>query len=137
MKLSEPIGNNMWAGFFVRLALGGYLIGAGLTTLDNLAAFIQEIQKLNLFPGHLATLYAISLPYLEVACGALLVVGIWTTAAAIIAAAVLGSFVFAFGVFPAHNKLLFNKDIILLAAAVSLMFSGAGALSLDKFRKTS
>src|SRR4051812_44983359 len=89
MKLSEPIGNNMWSGFFVRVALGCYFVGTGLTTLDRLQAFEQEIRGMNVLPPHLATLYAISLPYLQVGCGSLLVLGIWTTAAAVVSAALL------------------------------------------------
>jgi uncharacterized membrane protein YphA (DoxX/SURF4 family) len=46
----------------------------------------------------------------------------------------LSSFIFALKVFPNGNY-LFNKDIILLAGSVCIMFTGAGALSIDKFRR--
>ncbi len=135
MKLNEPLGNPLWGAFFVRMTLGSYLLLAGWTKLDSIPAFVRDVQRLNLMPPHLAALYAISLPYLEVAVGALLLIGIWTTLSAVLAAVIVGSFLLAFGVFPSPNRLLFNKDIVLFAAAVSLMFSGAGAISLDRFRK--
>jgi uncharacterized membrane protein YphA (DoxX/SURF4 family) len=76
------------------------------------------------------------LPYFELAAGVLLIVGIWTTLAAMLTSLMLLSFVIAFGAFPKGGELLFNKDILLLAASVSLLYSGAGALSIDRFRKT-
>lgn len=107
---------------------------AGLAKLEDVPGFVKEVRALNILPDHLAALYALALPYLEIGVGSLLVVGIWSTLSAIIAAALIGSVVYIFGVFPGRG-LLFNKDILLLAGAVSLLFSGAGAMSLDKFRK--
>jgi uncharacterized membrane protein YphA (DoxX/SURF4 family) len=46
------------------------------------------------------------------------------------------SFVLAFGVFPGTHD-IFNKDLILLAAACSLLYSGPGALSIDNIGKQS
>lgn len=134
MKLSEPIGNQAWAPFFIRVALGSWLVLAGLAKLDDLPGFVQQVKQLKILPDHLATLYALSLPYLEVAIGSLLVVGIWSTLSAILASLLVASFLYFFGIFPGRG-MLFNKDVLLFAGAVSLLFSGAGAVSIDKFRK--
>ena len=107
---------------------------AGLAKLDNLNGFIAEVQSFHLMPEHAATVYAILLPYLELVAGGLLFFGMWTTLGAIIAAALLGSFVYAFGIFP-QSGAIFNKDIILLGAALSVLHSGGGAFSVDRFRK--
>ena len=107
---------------------------AGLAKLDNLRSFIGEVQKFGILPEPFSTLYAILLPYVEIVAGGMLIIGIWTTLAAICTSLMLASFVFAFGLFPPPGK-LFNKDILLLCASLSLLYSGAGAFSIDRFRK--
>ena len=134
MKLSEPIGNAMWGALFLRLTLGGLFIIAGLKKLDDPVGFIQVVQSYNVLPHRGANLYAILLPYLEIGCGTLLVAGFWTTLGALIASALLASFIFAVGIRPNESG-VYNKDLILLAAALSLMFSGSGAWSIDQFRR--
>jgi uncharacterized membrane protein YphA (DoxX/SURF4 family) len=74
-------------------------------------------------------------PYLEVVSGVMLIVGFCTTLAALIMSVLLSIFIYLFGIYPKGSSELFNKDIILLTASISLLFTGAGALSLDKFRK--
>jgi uncharacterized membrane protein YphA (DoxX/SURF4 family) len=136
MKMNEPIGNPIWGPLIIRLTLGAYFVLAGWAKLGNAAGFIKEVHSFGILPGQAATLYGILLPYFELAAGVLLIVGIWTTLAAMLTSLMLLSFVIAFGAFPKGGELLFNKDILLLAASVSLLYSGAGALSIDRFRKT-
>ena len=135
MKLHQPVGNPIYAPLLVRISIGGYFILAGLMKLNNIPHFVQEVQAFHILPPHLAMVYGILLPYTEIAVGSLLVLGIWTTLAAILASLMLVSFVFAMGFFPSSGD-LYNKDLILLAGSLSLLFSGAGALSIDRFRKT-
>lgn len=134
LKMNEPIGNPVYGPLFIRLALGSYFVIAGLMKLENFAAFIEEVQKLNVLPKNFAVLYGTLLPYLEIGAGTLVLMGFWTTMAAVLTSLLLSSFIFAMKPFP-HPNYLFNKDFILLAASVSLMFSGAGALSVDRFRR--
>ena len=134
MKLSEPIGNPNYAPLFIRIALGIYFVLAGLAKFEHLQQFIAEVQSFELAPEHVSTLFAILLPYVEVAAGGLLVLGMWTTLAAVVTTFLLACFVYAFGLFPTRPD-LFNKDIILLAASLSVLYSGAGAISVDGFRK--
>ena len=133
--MNQPIGNSLYGPLLIRLSLGAYFILAGLSKLDNLEGFVVEVKKLAILPEPFATLYGTLLPYIEIGGGSFLILGIWTTLAAIIISLLLASFVFAFGIFP-NNTDLFNKDLILLAASLSLMYSGAGAFSIDQFRKT-
>lgn len=99
MKMTEPIGSSLYAPVFIRCTLGLYFVLAGLAKLDNLPGFISEIQSFHILPQHLATLYAIMLPYLEVGAGALLVLGAWTTLAALATSLILLSFIYVLGVF--------------------------------------
>ncbi|MBX7137498.1 MAG: DoxX family protein [Oligoflexia bacterium] len=139
VKMHEPIGEAHYGPLLLRCSLGAYLLLSGLSQIDHLELFIDAVQRNRHFPEHVSTLYAILVPYLEVLTGALLIVGIWTTFAGIVSALMLGSFIFATGLFPYKNDMfttrLFNKDVILLCAALSLLYTGAGAFSIDRFRK--
>lgn len=133
IKLHEPVGNALYAGLFVRVPLGLYFILAGLMKLKDQSAFIAVVREYKVLPEPLSTLYAILLPYVEVGAGAMLILGIWTTLAAIVTGLMLLSFIIALGLREHHP---FNKDVLLLGAALSLLYSGAGAFSIDRFRKT-
>jgi uncharacterized membrane protein YphA (DoxX/SURF4 family) len=136
MKINEPFGNPNIGPFFLRMALGGYFVVAGLMKLDNLPGFIEEVRKFGVLGPNVSRLYATLLPYLEIVSGTLLIMGFWTTLAALLCSIMLISFIFAIKIFPNGNY-LFNKDLILLAASVCLMFTGSGSLSIDKFRRDS
>jgi uncharacterized membrane protein YphA (DoxX/SURF4 family) len=139
MKLYEPIGKDVIGPFLIRVVLGGYFLIAGLIKIDYLEAFVQQVKGFELLPGNLSAAYATLLPFLEVLTGVFLIGGFWTTLAAGTASLLLISFIIAFGILPyagtPFGEYLFNKDLILLAASVSLMYTGGGALSIDRFRR--
>jgi len=135
MKINEPIGDTRYAPLFIRLPLGSYFVLAGLSKLDQLAGFVTEVKKMGVLRDNLAALYATLLPYLEIFSGTLIFLGLWTTLASLISSLLLISFIIAFGFF-ADNTLL-NKDIIVLGATLSLLYSGGGLYSLDNIRRNS
>lgn len=134
MHFGRPLWNQDLAGLFVRVPLGGYFFLIGQHTLSDMDSFVANVKRMGVLPDQLATLYAVLLPYLEVSIGILLMVGMWTTLAAILSTVLLFSFIFATGIFP-FTPTVFNKDFILAGAALSLLASGAGAISIDTFRK--
>ncbi|MEY4668300.1 MAG: hypothetical protein RL518_999 [Pseudomonadota bacterium] len=134
IKINEPIGRNVWAPFLIRLALGAYFIMAGMGKLEVLAAFIDQVKSFGILPANVASLYATLLPYGEVAIGGLMLIGLWTTLTGILSGLLIFSFVLAFGFFPGGHD-IFNKDLILCAAACSLLFSGPGVYALDNIRR--
>lgn len=138
MKPSEPIGNAAWGAFFVRVAVGCFFVLKGLNEIQQAPLAIQANGMFRNMPPHMGMLLGILIPYLEVAAGGMLVVGFWTTVGAFFASIIALFFVYVVGVAPRdfHSHLL-NKDLIVLAASLSLLYSGAGALSVDKFRKSS
>lgn len=136
MKMHEPVANSIYGPLILRATLGVYFFLAGITKLDNMDAFVQVVRNVKILPPNLALVYAILLPYFEVFVGILLVLGIWTTLAAILASAMLVSYIVAIGMFPHQGSELFNKDVILLAGTLSLLFTGSGAMSVDRFRKS-
>jgi uncharacterized membrane protein YphA (DoxX/SURF4 family) len=134
MKINEPLGSSVWAPFLIRLSLGSYFVLAGLGKLEVLAAFIEQVRSFGMLPGNLAALYGTLLPYAEVFIGVMLIMGLWTTLMGLLAGGLLLSYVCAFGFFPGGHD-LFNKDLILLATALSLMYSGPGIYALDNVRR--
>jgi len=108
---------------------------AGLAKMNNIPGFIEEVEKFQILSGEAASLYGILLPYAEAVTGAMLMLGLWTTFASILIGFMLMSFIIAFGIFSPSGQII-NKDIVLLAAAASLLYSGGGAYSIDHFRQT-
>lgn len=135
MKMNHPVGNPLYAPVFIRLTLGAYFVLAGLMKLQNPQAFVDEIKKFGILKDPILTLYGILLPYFEIGCGTMLIIGVFTTLAAILTSLMLISFIVALKLFPSGGH-LFNKDVVLLAASLSLLWSGAGFFSIDHFRKT-
>ena len=134
IKMNEPIGPAVVGPLFCRLALGAYFLMAGLSKLQMLSAFVQQVKAFAVLPDNLASLYGILLPYLEVFVGACLILGLWTTMVGILASLMLISFVCAFGLFPGSSE-IFNKDIVLLGGILCLLYTGPGAYSVDNMRK--
>lgn len=136
MAFNRPIWHASLAGLLVRLPLGAYFLVAGWVTLHNLGSFVEAIKAIGFLPDKAATLYGVLLPYVEIGIGALMIVGLWTTITATVAALMLGSFILVLGIFPyPSNPNLFNKDLLLLFGALSLLSSGAGAFSIDGFKQ--
>jgi uncharacterized membrane protein YphA (DoxX/SURF4 family) len=134
MKLSEPVGSAQIGPLWIRVSIGLYFLLAGLGKIDKLPLFVEQVQSFGILPNEFAALYAMLLPYVEVLSGLLLILGLWCRLASSLVAFMLVSFIIAFGVFP-NSLMFFNKDIILFAGAISLLYTGSGAFSLDKALK--
>lgn len=134
IKMGEPIGSAGFGPFFARLGLGAYFLLAGLSKLQVLSAFIQQVKSFSVLPENVSWLYGVLLPYLEVFVGGCLLLGLWTTLVGLMASGMLISFVCAFGLFPGSSD-IFNKDVVLLSAVLGLLYTGPGFYSLDNVRK--
>lgn len=80
----------------LRLLLGGVFIYSGLMKLDDPLLFAQAIEKFKVTDPvdheHLVKLATFAIPWTELLCGAALVVGMWTRAAALVLALALAGF---------------------------------------------
>jgi uncharacterized membrane protein YphA (DoxX/SURF4 family) len=81
-----------WIGLLARLILGGVLLVAGLLKYQHLGKSQMAVRAYELLPISFANFLGITLPFLEIAVGALLIIG----AATRIAAAIAGLFMLAF-----------------------------------------
>jgi len=133
MLLGKPVWSANYTGLLIRVPLAAYFLITGYFIIQNLAPFIDAVRQLDFFlPNKLAILYAAILPYLQLATGSLLLIGLWTNAVAIVAALIFLSYIVVNGVFPyPEAPEIFNKDIILLFASLTLLACGAGAFSID------
>ena len=133
IKVNEPIGDASYGPFFLRIVIGAYFVLAGLTQIGSLDTFIEGVKAVGVLQGHAAAVYAVLLPYVEIFAGALLLLGFWTNLGALLASVLLCSFIYVVKIFPFASN-VFNKDIIVLAGTICLMYTGAGAFSIDKAR---
>ena len=77
--------DNKYIIFVLRLAAGFFFIYAAQSKLFNTAGFAQAIRAYEIIPDSLSTLPAIILPWIELYCGVLLLVGFYTRSSASLA----------------------------------------------------
>ncbi len=81
--------------FILRLALGGIFVVYGAPKIVNPAAFATSIDNYRLLPHEWINLLAITLPWIEVVAGLLLIVGVWKRANALLITVMLVVFLAA------------------------------------------
>jgi uncharacterized membrane protein YphA (DoxX/SURF4 family) len=69
-------------GVLVRLALGGVLVYSGAVKLPHTADFAVQIVGFRLLPAQASQILAVTLPWVELLTGLLLICGVWARAAA-------------------------------------------------------
>lgn len=132
-----------------RLTLGAVFLWASLDKLADPAAFAEAIFNYRMLPLSIINAVALGLPFLEAACGALLLIGLLCDSCALILAILCGSFALATtsaimrgldiscGCFhsqgPSLNWLSPLLDLALLGLAVSILRSGPDAWALDNW----
>lgn len=82
-----------WIGLVVRLGLAAVWLVSGAIKASDLNQTYIAVQAYDLLPGGVSSLVAGALPFLELALGVLLVVGLGTRVAAIVSVVVLVAFI--------------------------------------------
>ena len=134
------------------IGLGAVFIAASVDKIVYPAEFAKIIHNYRLLPGFLINLWAITLPWIELACGLLLVLGFYREGALSVIVFLLIVFMIAIGINIIRGVDLtcgcftvseaarsnawgtFIRDSWLLAAALFIYFFDSAALALDKFR---
>ncbi|MBF8188729.1 DoxX family membrane protein [Nonomuraea sp. K274] len=83
-----------WVTTVARLVLGGVLIVAGALKIGNPADSVVAVKAYQLLPDSIAVPVGYALPILEIVVGVLLVVGLLTRVAAVVAGLLMFAFVF-------------------------------------------
>ena len=84
-----------YSSFVFRLAVGITFIVSGAGKLPERALFIEKVEEFNLLPDTLAHFYGNVLPWIEIVIGALLIIGLLSRFAAVIAMLSSLSFIIA------------------------------------------
>ena len=142
-----------WLGTLARLLLGMVFVVAGATKVSDLAGSGRAVNAYQLMPFAVAKIVGAALPFVEIALGILLLVGLATRAVATIVAALLAVYIFGVasvwarglsidcGCFSKggqlapgqHPSYLWDvvRDSLLLAVAVLLVVYPRTRLALD------
>jgi uncharacterized membrane protein YphA (DoxX/SURF4 family) len=86
-----------WINLLLRLIIGGIFVVAGAVKIVNPAAFADSIANYRMLPHEWINAFAITLPWVEVAAGLLLIIGIWMRTNALLIALMLVMFIIAIG----------------------------------------
>lgn len=89
--LGRPVAD--WVGLLARLVLGVVLIVAGALKVGRPIVSARAVQAYQIFPFEIAGYIGYALPVLEIAVGLLLVLGLFTRAAAMIGAGLMIAFI--------------------------------------------
>jgi uncharacterized membrane protein YphA (DoxX/SURF4 family) len=84
-----------WISTVVRLALGAVFVAASLSKIGKVDATVRAVRAYRILPESLVHPVAYALPYLELAVGVLLIIGLGTRIVAIIAGTMLLLFIAA------------------------------------------
>ncbi len=82
-----------WLPLVGRIVLGGLFCFAAFKKLQDPQGFLFAINGFKILPPHLAYTMAFVLPCVEMIAGAMLVLGVWSRAAALVLVSLLGAFI--------------------------------------------
>jgi uncharacterized membrane protein YphA (DoxX/SURF4 family) len=77
----------------LRVIVGGVFIWAGALKVADPLGFAQSIMNYQVFPHSLAFLIAVVLPWVEVLCGAFLIIGLFSRSSALLISLMLIAFI--------------------------------------------
>ncbi len=139
MKIVQPMGNANLAPLLCRIPLGFYLFIVGLWGIMDHLVFSVAIEQYTRDSNWFFAVYAPVAPYLALVSGILIILGLFTTAASLLATVLIIPLLAAAGAFSQgissldpyiqHRSLI--RDSVLLGVSLSLLFSGPGLFSLD------
>ena len=139
-----------WVAVLLRVLIGGVFVFAGFSKLSlPHAEVVAHVQQYQVLPGWLVSITATCLPWIEVGSGTALLVGFYTTPAALLIAIQLCNFsvlmviVLAAGIpiedcgcfgnlgLPETPLQVLIRDLIMLALLVPVIYRQRDALGLD------
>lgn len=86
-----------WSPTALRVAVGGFFVAVGALKAADPAAFLGSIENYQILPHTLSVAAAFYLPYLEILCGACLILRCWQAGAILLMGGMLLVFITALG----------------------------------------
>lgn len=123
----------------LRFAIGSILLIAGIAKFqmgtDNFVGYMSSGFQSTFLPAMLVTAFAEALPYIEVALGALLLLGLYAKTAAKLSALLFAILIFGLSSQQnPDNTLLIAANFIYIFAAFKILCASPSVLSLDYLR---
>ena len=87
-----------WQALAIRLVLGGVFVWAGIAKLVQIPSFIETVAAFDMFPTDWATPFALSVIWIELITGGLLLLDIWPRSNALVVFGLLVVFIAALGI---------------------------------------
>lgn len=84
---------NRYLLFLFRLIVGGVFIWAGALKIADPLGFAQNIDNYRIFPHFMSFFLALTLPWVEVVAGAMLILGIWRRPNSLVTSLMLAAFI--------------------------------------------
>jgi uncharacterized membrane protein YphA (DoxX/SURF4 family) len=145
----EKIISNKYLILAIRLVLGVVFIWAAVDKIVNPGDFAQNIYNYRMLPDGFINFMALTLPWLEIICGGLIIVGVFVRGSAFLIAFMLFIFIIAIsyalmrgldiscGCFSqegGHEVAvdLLYRDIVMFVGALLVMFYPGPGLSLSR-----
>lgn len=97
MTFREAI-THPWLTVRVQIALGAIFIAAALPKIGDPPSFAHMIYNYRILPAGLINLSSLVMPWLEILCGVMLILGVWVKPARWIIAAMLVVFIIAISI---------------------------------------
>ncbi len=91
-QFQKEMIRNKYVLYFFRIIVGGVFIWAGVLKIIDPLGFAESIANYRLFPAWMAFFLALVIPWIELICGVLLILGLFPRTSAF----VLSLFLFAF-----------------------------------------
>lgn len=119
----------------LRLPVGAFLFAAGLAKVQHFG--VRSFVEANLpaamkyAPEGLSRIYLGSLPFIEMALGVMLVLGLLARVAGLFTAALLVTIILGQTWWAPQVGLMFDQNVLLVGIAAALIFCGPGLFSLD------
>ena len=142
--------NKLWGDgrvtFVLRVVLGSLFILSATSKLPHQVEFIDVVSSYHLLPESLAQFYGTILPWVELAVGCLLIVGLFSRYAAVACILMVASFIVANGTAvysKAYCGACFGElvtlktsdaliiDIVIFLVALRILFNRGDLLSID------
>jgi putative oxidoreductase len=145
---------NPYTSVVFRWAVGLIFVYASMDKLLHPSAFAVAIYNYKILPGSLINLVAITLPWLELVCGILLIIGLSPRAAALLLSILLLIFFSAlsislyrgidiscgcFSVSTTADKIgisIMVRDLLVLAMSLQILFFDGNLLSIERLLPT-
>jgi uncharacterized membrane protein YphA (DoxX/SURF4 family) len=139
MSTLNPLKIHHIISIIIRFILGAIFIAAGIPKILDTASFASVVYNYHLLPDIFINIFAITLPWLEVIIGSLLIMGIWMPGTVIIYNLLMIAFIGALtfnttrgldiscGCFSTEPGDIIDmgtifRDIIILSASMYLLF---------------